>query len=102
VAKTRRELVESEIHRLRALGDDLERDWRRIPYLGVFLLTAGPAYWIWGPTAAFYAVLCTPCLVVTALYLIGVRRSANRQELEELERQLRNMDGGEVTGSSPA
>ncbi len=29
-----------------------------------------------------------PCLVITALYLIGVRKTENRQSIEELERQL--------------
>lgn len=89
MGKTRRELVQLEIERLRAQGELLDRDWRRIPYLGVFLLAAGPAYWIWGEVAALYAVLCTPCLVGTAFYLIGVRRSENRQQIEELEAQLR-------------
>lgn len=84
---------------MREQGEILERDWRRIPFLGLFLLSAGPAYWIWGPTAAVYAVLCTPALVGTALYLIGVRRSENRHEIEELEGQLRDMGGGEATGS---
>ncbi|HJL15539.1 MAG TPA: hypothetical protein RMH99_07790 [Sandaracinaceae bacterium LLY-WYZ-13_1] len=92
MAKTRRDLIEREIERLHEQGELLERDWRRIPYLGLFLLSAGPAYWIWGPTAAMYAVLCTPCLVGTALYLIGVRRSENRQQITELEGQLRAID----------
>lgn len=92
MAKTRRDLIEVEIERLEEQGVLLERDWRRIPYLGAFVLSAGPAYWIWGPTAAFYAILCAPCLVGTALYLVGVRRSENKQLLEELQGQLRDMD----------
>lgn len=94
MAKTRKDLIEIEIERLEREGVLLDRDWHRIPYLGIFILSAGPAYWIWGPTAAFYAILCVPCLVVTALYLIGVRRSDNRQSLEELRGQLRKMGDG--------
>ncbi len=85
----RRALIEQEIERLHGEAKILERDWRRVPLLFAFILTAGPAYWIWGPTAALYAVLCTPCLVITAVYLLGVRRSENRQSIAELERQLR-------------
>lgn len=85
----RRALIEKEVERLHDEAKILERDWRRVPLLFAFILTAGPAYWIWGPTAALYAVLCTPCLVITALYLLGVRRSENRQSIAELERQLR-------------
>lgn len=88
----RRELIEKEIERLREEAKVLERDWRRVPYLFAFVLSAVPAYLIWGPTAAFYAVLCTPCLVVTALYLLGVRRAENRQSIAELERQLRERE----------
>ena len=36
---------------------------------------------------AVYALLAVPCLVITAYYLIGVRRAENRQNIEELERQ---------------
>lgn len=92
MVETRRDLIATEIERLKGLGEELERDWHRIPYLGAFVLSAGPAYWIWGPTAAIYAILCAPCLVGTALYLVGVRRSENRQLLEELEGQLRQID----------
>lgn len=86
----RRELIEREVERLHSEAKVLERDWRRVPFLFAFILSALPAYLIWGPAAAFYAILCTPCLVITALYLLGVRRSENRQSIEELERQLRD------------
>ncbi len=81
--------MEQELERLRSEAKILERDWRRVPFLFVFILSAVPAYLIWGPTAAFYAILCTPCLVITALYLLGVRRAENKQSIEELEQQLR-------------
>lgn len=88
----RRELIEKEIERLHEEAKVLERDWRRVPFLAAFILSAVPAYLIWGPTAALYAVLCTPCLIITALYLLGVRRAENRQSIEELERQLRDRE----------
>lgn len=85
---TRRELMEREVERLEGEAKVLERDWRRIPWLFVFVLSAVPAFLIWGKTAAIYAILCTPCLVGTAAYLLGVRRSENQQSLRELQRQL--------------
>lgn len=77
-----------EIERLKGEAEVLERDWRRIPYLAGFIVLAGPAHLIWGPIAAMYAVLCVPCLIGTAYYLIGVRKRENRDLLVELEEQL--------------
>ena len=88
---TRAELIEAEIERLKGEAKTLERDWRRIPFLAAFFLLALPVNWIWGPTASFYAVLCVPCLVATAAYLIGVRKRENRDLLVELEDQLEDM-----------
>lgn len=88
---TRPELIEQEIARLREESKALERDWRRVPWLFAFILTALPANYLWGPTAAFYAILCTPCLVIAALYLVGVRRAENKATTHELERQLEDM-----------
>lgn len=90
--ETRRDLIAKEVVRLRELGLELERDWRRIPYLGGTVLLVGPAFWIWGPTVGLYALLCVPALVVTALYLVGVRRAENREQVADYERQLRRMD----------
>lgn len=88
---TRAELIEAEIERLKGEAKILERDWRRIPFLAGFFALALPVHWIWGPTASFYTVLCVPCLVVTAAYLIGVRKRENRDLLAELEDQLDEM-----------
>jgi cell division protein FtsL len=88
VSEKRRGLIEREVERLKGEQDILDRDWRRIPFLGGIVVLALPAYLIWGPIAAIYAVLFAPCLVITALYLVGVRRAENRQSIAELERQL--------------
>jgi hypothetical protein len=83
--------MEAEVHRLEALQKELDRDYRRVPFLFVFGLLTIPVYFIWGATAAIYAILCTPCLVITALYLIGVRKADNKKETLELRRTLRRM-----------
>ena len=89
---TRIELIAAEIERLKEEALVLERDWRRIPYLAAFIVLAGPVHWVWGATAAFYAILCVPCLVATAAYLIGVRKRENRDLLAELEEQLEDYE----------
>jgi hypothetical protein len=80
--------METEVDRLNDEAKVLDRDWRRIPFLAAVALFGVPAYYIWGPGAAIFAVVLAPCLVVTALYLIGVRRYENKQNIEELRRQL--------------
>ena len=88
----RRGLVEKEIERLHGEREVLARDWRQVPYLGLSIVLVGPFYWIWGPVVAFYTFLCVPSLVATAYYLIGVRRKETRQNIEELEAQVRRWD----------
>jgi len=88
---TRRELIEAEVTRLEALQKELDRDYRRVPLLLAFGLLTIPVYYIWGTTAAIYAILCTPCLLIAALYLVGVRRADNKKEMLELRRTLRRM-----------
>jgi hypothetical protein len=88
---TRLELMDQELERLREEGRTLEREWRRVPWLSSTVVLAAPTYAIWGPLAALYAVLFVPCLVIAALYLIGVRRSENRATLEELEKERRKL-----------
>ena len=85
---TRRELVAEEVVRLKSEAEVLQRDWRRIPFLGVLGFLAVPAYFVWGPLAGIAVVLMVPALLLTATYLIGVRRAENRQSIDELERQL--------------
>lgn len=85
---TRRELMEAEVLRLESEQVKLERDFRRVPFLLVFGLAAIPAYFLWGGLAALYGVLFTPCLVITAFYLVGVRRAENRQNLIEMRQSL--------------
>ena len=94
----RRPLVEKEIVRLREEGAKLSREWRQVPYLGLSIVVVAPVYWIWGGVAAFYGFLSVPSLVATAYYLIGVRLRETRQNIAELERQLRGWesDGGDA------
>ena len=96
MARTRPDLIEKEIERLEEQATLLERDWKRLPYLWGGMLLVGPIWLIWGPVVGLYALLCVPCLFFTALYLVGVRRSENRQMLAEMRRQLERMRGPEA------
>lgn len=90
--ETRRDLIAKEVVRLREEGKLLERDWKRVPFLFGTVILVGPAFWIWGPTVGLYGLLCVPSLVVTALYLVGVRRAENREQIAGFVQQLRRMD----------
>ncbi|MCA9610298.1 MAG: hypothetical protein KC619_32105 [Myxococcales bacterium] len=87
MSSSREALMDAELARLAEEGKALDREWRRVPLLFAFVVTAAPAYWIWGPLAALYAVLFTPALVGTAAYLVGVRRRENRELHAELKRE---------------
>lgn len=80
--------MEVELDRLRAQAEALERDWHRIPFLFVFWLTAIPAYFMWGVMAMIYALLLTPCMVIAAFYLVGVRRAETKHYIAEMRRDL--------------
>lgn len=88
VRPDRRALMKQEMLRLEEEAKVLERDWKRAPYLGLGVVLALPVYSVWGGIAAALVVLCAPALVGTALYLLGVRRSENRQLHDELVREL--------------
>lgn len=80
--------MEIEVKRLASEQEKLDRDWRRIPFLLSFVVTSIPAYLLWGGWAALYAILFTPCLVIAATYLVGVRRAETRAAMAELQRAL--------------
>jgi hypothetical protein len=91
VTANRRELFVKELVRLDAEAIVLERDYRRVPFLILSGFLAIPFYFVWGPPAAMYTILGAPCLMFTALYLVGVRRAENRQAREEIKEQIARM-----------
>jgi hypothetical protein len=67
----------------------LEAEWRQIPrYAGAALL-AIPAGLVWGWPAVVIVLVATLGLLVTAAYLLGVRRAGTIAELRDLRRELR-------------
>jgi hypothetical protein len=87
--------MDAELARLADEAKALEREWRRIPFLFAFGVLAAPVLFIWGPLAALYTLLFTPCLVGTAAYLVGVRRRENRDLHEELKHERALLDAAD-------
>ena len=92
VPQVQKHLVEREVVRLREEGVQLAKEWSRVPWLAASIVLVVPCYLIWGATVMFYGVLCVPCLVLTAYYLIGVRRRENQRLVAEYEHQLETWD----------
>lgn len=80
-------ILEAELVRLRGELAILERQWARKHLLAGFGLLALPALYF-GALYAVIVLLCTPALVATQAYLIGVLRSECRELIEEAKREI--------------
>lgn len=80
-------LLEGEVKRLEGELAILERQWDRKYWLAAFGLLAIPAAY-WGLAYSVIFVLCTPALIATQAYLIGVRRSECKELIDEAQREI--------------
>ncbi|MFN7699083.1 MAG: hypothetical protein ACK5U8_14375, partial [Deltaproteobacteria bacterium] len=80
-------ILEAELARLQRELAVLDRQWSQKLRLGAFGLLAIPALY-WGPEYAVIILLCTPALIATQAYLIGVRRNECRELIGEARREL--------------
>lgn len=94
-------LLEGELDRLRKELAILERQWARKHLLAAFGLFALPALYF-GALYAVIILLCTPALIGTQAYLIGVRRSECRELIEETKRELARLKGLATRTETPA
>jgi hypothetical protein len=83
----REALLVAEVERLKKELAILQRQWDRKHLLGLFGLFAIPAYFV-GPAYAVIVVLCTPALIGTQAYLLGVRISECKELLVEARTEL--------------
>ncbi len=83
-------MLKAEVARLKGELAKLERAWERRYHLAAFALTAIPTYFIFGGLVASVVLACTPALIATQTYLVGVRRLECRQLIEEMMRELAN------------
>lgn len=81
-------MLEAELIRLDGELAILNRQWSRKHLLAVFGLLAIPAYFLFGGLVAGVVLFCTPALIATQAYLVGVRRMECRQLIAETHREL--------------
>lgn len=81
-------MLEAEITRLNGELRKLEHAWDHRFRLAAFGLGAIPAYLFFGGLVAIVVLACTPMLIVTQTYLVGVRRVECRQLIDELMSEL--------------
>jgi hypothetical protein len=81
-------MLEAEVTRLHGELRILDRQWSRKHLLAAFGILAIPAYFLFGGVVAAVVLVCTPALIATQAYLVGVRRLECRQLIEETKREL--------------
>jgi hypothetical protein len=85
--------MRAELARLQRQIDSLERDWQRLPRMLVLWVLVIPAGMLWGPLLGALVGLGVLILVGLGGYLITVRRSEYRGEMETVRRDLRILEG---------
>lgn len=81
--------LEGEIVRLQGLLDGLDRDWRRLPWLLAPLLAAPGFFYFGGGLPGLLYTLAVFSLFVTGGYLVKVRKDETRNDLREVNFELR-------------
>ena len=87
-------LLEAEIARLDKELGILQRQWDKKERLLFFGLAAIPVYFVWGGFGAFVVIGCTPFLLLTQAYLLGIRRMECRQLIAEAKNDIGRLDLG--------
>ncbi len=83
----RADMMAEEIERLKKQLAVLDRQWSQKHYLALFGLLAIPAFFV-GVMYGVIVLLCTPALVLTQAYLVGIRRAECRELIAEARREL--------------
>ena len=81
-------MLEAEVTRLTGELRMLDRQWSRKHLLAAFGVLTIPAYFLFGGLVATVVLICTPALIATQAYLVGVRRYECRQLIDETRREL--------------
>ncbi|MDH5490786.1 MAG: hypothetical protein OEY14_02320 [Myxococcales bacterium] len=97
----RRAKLEAERVWLRAQLEDLEQDWRRIPWAFATAALGLPIGWIWGASLGVIALVFGLGFGATAAYLIGVRRQDYQRRMADVERELRALGPREPAAEIP-
>ena len=99
---------EAEIRRLDELHDELDQLWAKVPRYAYLALLAPVIWYFQGFGWALVELLVTASLVGTQAYLIGVRKSENRwnrqqlvQDLDRLHAERRSPAEAPMNGALP-
>ena len=90
---------EAEIRRLDELHAELDQLWAKVPRYGYLALLAPVVWYFHGFGWAIAELLVTAALLGTQAYLIGVRKSENRWNREQLVRDLSNLHADQQQGA---
>ena len=91
-ANAQRQKLVAEVKRLRGLRSDLDREWRQLRWAAIPSLLAVPAFFLWGPIGSSLVILAVASIVVTAAYLIGVRRKEYEGDIRIVQREIAILD----------
>ncbi|MCB9599645.1 MAG: hypothetical protein H6722_06985 [Sandaracinus sp.] len=87
-----RERLVAEVARLRKLRKDLDREWRGLRWSAIPTLLAIPAFFLWGVIGSSLVILGVGSIVVTAAYLILVRRKEYEGDIRIVQREIAILD----------
>jgi hypothetical protein len=90
--EAQRERLVREVKRLRGLRADLDREWRNLRWSVIPMALAIPAFFMWGVIGSSLVILAVLSIVVTAAYLIGVRRREYEGDIRIVQREIAILD----------
>lgn len=91
-ASEQRTRLVAEVKRLRGLRADLDREWRQLRWSVIPTFLAIPAFFVWGPIGSSLVILAVASIVVTAAYLILVRRKEYEGDIRIVQREIAILD----------
>ncbi len=100
-ASEQRTRLVAEVKRLRGLRADLDREWRQLRWSVIPTVLAIPAFFVWGPIGSSLVILAVASIVVTAAYLILVRRKEYEGDIRIVQREIAILDR-DASGSGSA
>ncbi len=83
--------LEREIAEVQQHLEGLQRDWTRIPWVGLLALLAVPAGYLFGLLAIVLVVSVTVIIAIVTMYIIMGHRRTYLERLDDLEAEQRRL-----------
>ena len=83
--------LEREIADVNHHLEGLQRDWTRIPWVGLLALLAVPAGYLFGLLAIVLVVSVTVIIAIVTMYIIMDHRRTYLERLDDLEAEQRRL-----------